>query len=72
MADTTPNEWRGTAFGVYNFISGIVLLAASALAGFLWEIGGPEATFLSGGAFTLLAFAGLFVSYLQRRKAAKA
>jgi MFS family permease len=68
VADTTPQERRGTAFGLFNLISGGVLLVASALAGFLWDIGGPKATFLAGAVFTLLAFAGLF-AHIRRKSA---
>jgi MFS family permease len=62
VADTTPEERRGTAFGLFNFVSGILLLAASALAGLLWDRIGPEATFLAGAAFTAIAFVGLLVT----------
>ena len=71
IADTTPEEWRGTAFGMFNFIGGFTLLAASAIAGYLWDKSGPEATFLASAVFTSVAFAGLFVTYLQKRKAAR-
>lgn len=62
VADTTPEERRGTAFGFFNLVSGLALLAASALAGFLWDASGPKATFLAGAAFTTLALAGLFLT----------
>jgi MFS family permease len=70
VADTTPEEWRGTAFGFFNFVSGFMLLAASALAGYLWDKGGPEATFLAGAAFTSVAFIGLFAAYIHKKKTA--
>jgi MFS family permease len=69
IADTTREEWRGTAFGTFNFISGFVLLAASALAGYLWNVYGPEGTFLAGAAFTSLAFAGMLVLRARNKKA---
>lgn len=65
VADTTPEERRGTAFGLFNLISGLVLLAASALAGFLWDISGPKATFLAGAAFTTLALVGLLFTHIR-------
>ena len=55
VADASSAEQRGTAFGVFNFVTGIALLAASALAGELWDRFGPRATFVSGGALTLAA-----------------
>jgi MFS family permease len=48
VADTAPEALRGTAFGLFNFASGIALLLASLIAGFLWELVGPSATFLAG------------------------
>lgn len=51
VADVAPPELRGTAFGAFNFASGLALLIASGLAGFLWETLGPPATFLAGAGF---------------------
>lgn len=65
VADTAPPELRGTAFGVFNLVSGIALLVASILAGALWDVIGPDATFLAGAVFTAVALA---VLPLARRK----
>lgn len=70
IADTVPAELRGTAFGVFHFITGLVLLLASVLAGLLWSILGPAAPFLTGAAFTLLAIFGF--AYRHRRRRATA
>jgi MFS family permease len=59
VADTAPAELRGTAFGVFNLISGLALLAASVIAGALWDAVGPQSTFLAGAGFTAVATAGL-------------
>ena len=59
IADAAPPELRGTAFGVFNLLTGIALLAASVIAGALWDAIGPQGTFIAGAAFTLLALAGL-------------
>jgi predicted MFS family arabinose efflux permease len=48
---------RASAFGVFNFASGVALLLASVLAGLLWERIGPSATFIAGSAFTALGLA---------------
>jgi MFS family permease len=55
VADTAGPAQRGTAFGVFNFVTGLALLAASVLAGVLWEHGGPALTFLAGAALTAVA-----------------
>lgn len=59
VADTAPPELRGTAFGVFNLLGGLALLAASVVAGILWDQLGAQATFLTGAGFTVLALAGL-------------
>lgn len=59
VADTAPPALRGTAFGVFNLAGGIALLAASGLAGLLWDRLGAASTFLAGGALALLALAVL-------------
>ena len=65
VADTVPERQRGTAFGVFNLISGIVMFFASLLAGLLWAFVGPSATFLAGGGFALLSLVGLGVLLLR-------
>ncbi|MGE8318298.1 MAG: MFS transporter [Comamonas sp.] len=62
VADAAPAGLRGTAFGVFNLASGIAMLAASAIAGLLWDAHGPAATFWAGGGFALLCLAGLACS----------
>jgi MFS family permease len=54
VADTAPTELRGTAFGVFNLITGLALLLASLIAGATWDVAGPQGTFLVGAAFTAL------------------
>jgi MFS family permease len=59
VADTAPAELRGTAFGLFNLVSGVALLAASILAGALWDQVGPSGTFLAGALITAIALATL-------------
>lgn len=59
VADTAPAELRGTAFGMFNLITGSALLLASVVAGALWDMTGPAGTFLAGGAFAVLTLVGL-------------
>lgn len=59
VADTAPADLRGTAFGVFNLASGVAMLAASVIAGLLWDVYGPVATFWAGGLFALLCLLGL-------------
>jgi MFS family permease len=59
VADTAPLELRGTAYGVFNLLGGLALLAASVVAGELWDDFGPQAPFLAGASLTALALIGL-------------
>ena len=38
VAAQAPADLRGTAFGFFNLVSGVALLAASVLAGLLWQL----------------------------------
>ena len=64
VAAAAPAQLRGTAFGLFNLASGVAMLAASALAGFLWDKIGPFATFYAGSG---LAVAALAILALPRR-----
>ncbi len=61
VADTTPSDLRGTAYGFFNLISGIAMLIASVLAGLLWDRFGAAFTFYAGAAFCLTTLLLLFV-----------
>jgi MFS family permease len=59
VADASPPELRGTAYGFFNLLTGVAMLAASVIAGLLWDAYGPEGTFFAGLAFASLALVGL-------------
>jgi MFS family permease len=62
VADASPPELRGTAYGFFNLFTGLAMLAASIIAGALWDISGPKGTFLAGACFAVLAFVGVAVT----------
>ncbi|HZM35938.1 MAG TPA: MFS transporter [Burkholderiales bacterium] len=62
VADAAPERLRGTAFGMFHLVSGVALLGASVLAGWLWARFGAAATFYVGAAFTAIALAGLLAT----------
>lgn len=61
IGDLVPEEMRGTAFGTYNAVLGILDFPASLIAGFLWSgVGkwlgfGPSAPFYFGAAMATIA-----------------
>lgn len=59
VADNAPAELRGTAFGMFNLLTGVALLVASVLAGGLWDWVGPQGTFLAGALFSALTLLAL-------------
>ena len=67
VANSTPAALRGTAFGIFNLVSGCGLLVASLLAGVLWTEYGAPATFLAGAGFAALAAIGL-LPYHHRKE----
>ena len=58
VADTAPAELRGTAFGMFNLLTGGAILAASVVAGRLWDTVGARGTFMGGALFAALALLG--------------
>jgi len=51
VADTSPDDLRGTAYGFFNLLSGIAMLLASVCAGLLWDHWGASSTFYAGAVF---------------------
>lgn len=61
VADTAPVDLRETAFGFFNLLSGVAMLAASTVAGLMWDGLGAAATFYSGAFFSLATLALLAI-----------
>ncbi len=59
VADVTPADVRGTAYGFFNLVGGLAMLVASVVAGLLWDRLGASFTFYAGAAFCALAGFGL-------------
>lgn len=70
VADTAPSDLRGTAYGFFNLLSGIAMLASSVVAGLMWDRFGSEYTFYAGAAFAGLTLAGMAISAARDRSAA--
>ena len=59
ISDVVISKWRGTAFGIYNVITGLTLFPASVIAGLLWQTYSPSVAFLFGAVLSLVAVIGL-------------
>jgi MFS family permease len=60
IAGAAPADVRGTAFGMYNLLTGMVALVASGLAGLLWTAYGPAETFTAGAIFAAISLVGMW------------
>jgi MFS family permease len=59
VADLVPAERRGTAYGYYQGVVGLMLLPASVLAGWLWDTVSPATPFYLGAGLAFVAMLGL-------------
>lgn len=65
IADTAPKSLKGTAFGVFNLMTGLTVLVGNVAAGWLWDAQGSGATFLAGAglsAVTILVAAPMLLA----------
>ncbi|NJL19559.1 MAG: MFS transporter [Leptolyngbyaceae cyanobacterium SM1_3_5] len=62
VADRVPAELRGTAFGLINLVTGIALLPASLLTGWLWQQVSSRSAFGVGSGFAVLAIGLLIIA----------
>lgn len=67
IADHAPRERRGAALGVFYSLTGLTALAASLVAGIVWDQVGSAAAFLVGAGFAAAALVALGVLRLARR-----
>jgi len=69
IADLVPAERRGTAYGLYQGVVGIMLFFASVIAGWMWDAINPAATFYFGAGLALIGMLGIaFVVKEQRNQ----
>ncbi|MGB9678952.1 MAG: MFS transporter [Thermoanaerobacteraceae bacterium] len=61
VAEIAPSDIKGTVIGLHATFTGIGLLPASFLAGFLWDAVGVSAPFYFGGIMGILASIGLMI-----------
>ncbi len=66
VADHAPEDLRGTAYGFFNLACGVAMLAASVVAGLLWDWLGASFTFYAGAVFCAVTIVGLSLSAVGR------
>lgn len=67
VADSCEAKVRGTAFGLYGLVTGVMVILASVMAGVLWEVYGAAMTFYVGATLALVSLAGFsLVNYKGR------
>lgn len=66
IADAAPEALRGTAFGVFNLMTGGVVLAGNVIAGLIWDAHGPSAAFMTGAGVSVVAMVMLGAVSLRR------
>ena len=64
VANAAPDHLRGTAFGIYYLVDGVVSLLASVGAGVMWTLGGAALAFSAGAVLAAMALLMLLVSPL--------
>ena len=68
IADIAPARLKGTMLGLHSTVSGIALLPASVICGFLWNSFGPAVPFLFGAFMSMAAAVLLIVLFRQPGK----
>lgn len=69
IADTAPAGMKGTAFGFFNLMTGLVVLIGNIAAGMIWDAYGSTATFLAGAALSALALCVFMALRMRMRPA---
>lgn len=68
IADSCPEAYRGSAFGLFNIVGAITLLSSSVLAGVLWDHWGSYVTFNFSGSVGLLSLIPFLLYILIYKK----
>ncbi len=68
IADLAPEEKRGTAYGLYQGVVGLTLVAASLIAGLLWDNVGTAAPFYLGAGLSFLAMLAIAVLVKEKKQ----
>ena len=68
IAAATPDHLKGSAFGTFNLVTGVVVLVGNTLAGWLWHSTGSGAPFLVGAGLSFVAIIGIALGTYRRNQ----
>ena len=68
VAELAGKSQKGSALGLHSAVTGLGLLPASIIAGFLWESLGQAVPFFFGASLGLITAAGVFILFARERK----
>lgn len=68
VSDLVSKEMKGTGFGLYHAVLGIMLLPASAIGGFLYDKVSPSATFYFGSSLSFIAAIMMIIFMLKLKR----
>jgi len=71
VADLVSEENRGLAYGIYNGATGLALLPASVIFGFIWDKLGVSAAFTYGATMALIAIICFILFFKTKRYPSK-
>ncbi len=60
VADSSPENVRGTGFGMFHLVNGICLITANPVSGWVWDHVGPSAMFYTSAGIAALSSLVLF------------
>jgi MFS family permease len=68
VSDLVSKEMKGTGFGLYHGVLGVMLLPASAIGGYLYDNVSPSATFYFGSSMSFIAAVMMIIFMIKLKK----
>jgi MFS family permease len=71
IADAAPRDLKGTAFGAFNLMTGVMVLIGNVAAGLIWDTHGSFGTFITGAALSLFVLIVMALPLRRRPQTAR-
>ena len=65
LADSSPEDVRGTAFGLFHLVNGVALIIANTLAGWVWSVVGPTHMFYTSA--VIAVFSAIVLPFIHKK-----